>query len=245
MLNLLKSQRFRHHDLASFKSGPSSTDEFSPVVRFEKSSLPTCLSTFPADARAKNKSNTPPFLIPPKLLMLKCFQEGIHCTRQPATKEATEAWPNMVWRSIRKLEVCHPTQRQSRARRPGPVCASWASPIYPSALSLFSCSDTDWHQMRCFWPFCAPQEHHWFTPAEGSGLLSFVVSMMRLGQITEKIWSQEWNKQKNKENDKKPQTRFIVVVKGWRRNISHSGKWIGNEAGTLQWDHMVGCSKTI
>lgn len=110
MLNLLKSQRFRHHDLASFKSGPNSTDEFSPVVWFEKSSLPTCLSTFPTATRARNKSNTPPFLIHPKLLMLKCFQEGIHCTRQPATKEATEAWPNMVWRSIRKLEVCHPIQ---------------------------------------------------------------------------------------------------------------------------------------
>ena len=107
MLNLLISQRFRHHDLAAFKNGPKSTAEFSPVLWFEKSSLPACLSSFPTATIARNKSDTPP---PPKLLLFKCFQEDIRCTRQPAAKEATEAWPNMVWRSIWKVGACHPTQ---------------------------------------------------------------------------------------------------------------------------------------
>lgn len=58
----------------------------------------------------KQKKTPPPFEISPKLLMFKRFQKGIHCTRQQATKEATEAWLSMVWRSIWKVGACHPTQ---------------------------------------------------------------------------------------------------------------------------------------
>jgi len=65
MLNLLSSQRFRHQDLASFKKGPKSTAEFSPVLWFEKSSLPACSSSFPTATIARNKRDTPSFQIPP------------------------------------------------------------------------------------------------------------------------------------------------------------------------------------
>lgn len=158
MLNLLKSLRFRHHNLASFKNGPKSTAEFSPALWFEECSLPACLSSFSTATIARKKSDIPPFQIPPapKCLMFKCFQEGIPCTRQPATKEATEAWPNMVWRSIWKLGACHPTQISQFAEpspfpsrcNPGPgdqdqhvpvgllQFTLWLSPYFPTATLI-------------------------------------------------------------------------------------------------------------
>lgn len=115
----------------------------------------------PTTTRARNKSDTPslPPRSPSKLLIFKCFQKGIHCTRQPATKEAIEAWLNMVWRSIWILGACHLTRSLS-LQNPVPshpeatqgqeastrMCQLGYSKS-PLAL-LFPCSDADWHQMR-------------------------------------------------------------------------------------------------
>lgn len=151
MLNLLKPQRFRYHALAFFKNGHKSTAELILVLWFEKSSLSASLPTVTI---ARKKSDTPPFQIPPKLLLLKCFQEGIHCTRQPATKEATEAWPNTVWKSIWKLGLviwpgCLNLQNPLFLSRCNPGPGDWNQHVpvwllqFTFRLSVFPCSDTD------------------------------------------------------------------------------------------------------
>lgn len=139
--------------------------------------------------------------------------------------EAYGFWGLVIWPDLSACRILSlPIQRQPRARRLAPECASWATPNHPwlSYFPAVMLIDTRWDS----WSFCTPQKHHWFMPAERCGPLSFVVSMMRLRQIREKIWYQE--------QGKKQQTHFIVVVKGWQRNTSHGGIAVGLYAGMLQ-----------